>query len=212
MSQKFRVKWLSMTRAGLFLGACVLAFGCGGDPEGRVLRADAEFDPDTTANVFQPLNESNRAVAQTFVVEEASGLFEEFWIVLTDGESDDEGLVRITVRPLNGMGVPDPDESSSIIRPINVNTATLPAFGANEFTEFFVGDDPGREIVMGDEFGIVVEFISRTTNTDTDAVARLIGVSGNRFAEGTGSEDPDGTGFVNTTDDYFFRTFVLGDI
>lgn len=211
MSQNCRVNALSEARLGLLVIACALAFGCGGGgTEGAVLRADAEFDPDTSADVFHPINEENLLVAQTFVVEEVSGLFEEFWIVLTDGESDDDGLVRVTVRPLTGSGIPAPNESSSIITPIDVDTSTLPDFGQNEFTEFFVGDDPNREVAMGEEYAIVVEFISRATNTDTDPIARLVGLSGDPFAEGTGSEDDDDSGFINSTDDYFFRTFVLG--
>jgi hypothetical protein len=197
---------------GLLLLTIAISVGCDGSPEGRVLRADAEFDPDTAADVFHPIDEGNLLVAQTFVVNEASGLLEEFWIVLTDGESDDDGVIRVTIRPVNGLGVPDPDESSSIISPIDVNTQTLPAFGDDTFTEFFVGDEPGREVMMGDELAVVVEFISRATSTDTDPVARLLGVSGDPFADGTGSEDDDGTGFVNSTDDYFFRTFVLGNL
>lgn len=213
MSQESRLQWRLKVQRGLVAIACVLAMGCGGgDPEGKVLRADAEFDPATAADVFQPINEVNQLVAQTFVVEEESGLLEEFWIVLTNGESADDGIVRITVRPLTGSGVPEPNEFSSIIDPIDVDTATLPAFGADEFTEFFVGDEPGREVAMGEEFAIVVEFISRATATDTDPIARLSGVSGDPFAEGTGSEDDDGTGFVNSTVDYFFRTFVLSDL
>ena len=211
MSQEIQMKWSLATRIGLIVIACGLALGCG-DPEGRVLRADAEFDPALPANVFHPISESSLLVAQTFVVEEPEGMFEEFELVLTAGESADDGIVRVTVRPLDGSGVPDPTEASSIIVPFDVDTATLPAFGADEFTTFFVGDDPNREVIAGDELAIVVEFINRSTSTDVDPIARLAGVSGDVFVEGTGSEDADGTGFTNSTDDYFFRTFILTDI
>ncbi|MFK7897620.1 MAG: hypothetical protein AB8G23_17430 [Myxococcota bacterium] len=210
-----QIKWLPSlaTQLSLLILVGLLALGCGGSPEGRVLRADAEFDFDIAASVLRPLNEANLLVAQTFTIEEESGLFEEFWIVLIDGASDDDGTVRVTVRPLDAMDVPDSDESSSIITPIDVDTSTLPTFGEAEFAEFDVGDDiESRDVAMGEEYAIVVEFISRATSTDVDPIANLLGVSGNPFADGTGSEDDDDTGFVNSTDDYFFRTFVLGDL
>ncbi len=211
MSQKSRVQWLSLIQLSVlvFVIALTTLVGCGGDAACNVLRADAEFPFDVAATVLHPSNEDNLLVAQTFIVEKDMGLLEEFWIVLIDGVSDDAGLVRVTVRPLNGMGVPDPDEASSIITPIDVNTSTLPQFADADYIKFDVGEDPFREVVMGDEFGIVIEFIGRTTTNDTLPVASLLGVSGDPFAQGTGSEDNDDTGFVNSTDDYFFRTFVL---
>ncbi len=185
--------------------------GCGSNNQGDVLRVDAEFDPATPQDTTQPISEANPGVAQTFTVL-ADGKFEEFWIVVTQGESVDDGIIRITVRPLNAMGQPDADPSTSIIRAIDVDTSTLPAVLVDEFTEFDVGDDPGRQVLAGEEYAIVVDFVSRTTSTDTNAIARVLGqtsASGDLYLGGTGSTGESGVGFTNNTDDYFFRTFVL---
>lgn len=212
MYQKSRDQRLSLIPLSVLVFAIALTalVGCGGgDPEGNVLRADAEFPFDVAATVLHPIDEANLLVAQTFIVQRDTGLLEEFWLVLIDGVSDDAGVIEVTVRPLNGMGVPDPDASSSITVPITVNTLGLPDFSDADYIKFDVGEDPFREVVMGDEFGIVIEFISRATSNDALPIASLLGVSGDPFAAGTGSEDDDGMGFVNSTDDYFFRTFVL---
>ena len=89
---------------GSAIGILALSAGCGGGVEGQVLRADAQFDPPSAATAFRPINEANRAVAQTFTVEQ-DGLLEEFWVVVTDGESADAGTIRITVQPVDGVGV-----------------------------------------------------------------------------------------------------------
>jgi len=187
------------------------AGGCGDGNSGLILIVDAEFDPATASDTSQPVHEANLAVAQTFTVL-ADGKFEEFWIVVTDGESVDDGLIRITVRPLNGMGEPDADPGTSIIDAILVDTATLPGVLVETFTEFNVGDEPGRQILMGETYAIVVDFISRTTSTDVNAIARVLGqtnAGGDPYLDGTGSTGESGVGFTNNTDDYFFRTFVL---
>ena len=128
------------------------------------------------------------------------------------GESVDDGTIRITVRPLNGMGEPDEDPGTSIIEAIDVDTSTLPAALVDEFTEFFVGDDPGREVLAGETYAIVVDFVSRATSTDVDPIARVMGEDdalGDPYADGTGSMGESLVGFTNNTDDYYFRTFVL---
>ncbi|HIF94191.1 MAG: hypothetical protein ABGX04_13445 [Myxococcales bacterium] len=198
-----------------------LLTGCGdGSPEGPILFVDAEFDPMTgdgssgrlePADTFKPINEANPAVAQTFTVL-STGKFEEFQIVVTDGESVDDGFIRITVRPLNAMGEPNDDPSTSIIRAIDVDTTTLPATLVETFTTFDVGMDPGRQVVLGETYAIVVEFVSRTTMTDVNPIARVLGLSESAlepFDGGTGSTGENFVGFTNNTDDYFFRTFVL---
>lgn len=185
-----------------------LGLACSGSADGLVLIVDAEFDPATPYDTSQPINEANPAVAQTFTVL-ATGKLEEFWIIVTDGESVDDGTIRITVRPLNMMGEPDDDPNTSIIDPIDVDTSTLPAVLIEQFTEFFVGDEPGREVVAGGQYAIVVEFVSRASTTDTLAIARVLGVAGDPYADGTGSTGQSGVGFTNNTDDYIFRTFVL---
>ena len=181
--------------------------GCGSD-DTFVLIVDAEFDPATFSDTSQPIHEANLAVAQTFTVL-GDGRFEEFWIVVTDGESVDDGTIRITVRPLNGMGEPDPDPGTSIINPIDIDTATLPPTLVETFTEFNVKDDPDRQVLMGETYAIVVDFISRATSTDVNAIARVLGQMGDPYPDGTGSTGESGVGFTNNTDDYFFRTFVL---
>jgi hypothetical protein len=195
-----------------FLLSALLLSGCGeGSTSGLILFVDAEFDPLTVSHTSQPIHEANLAVAQTFTVL-STGKFEEFRIVVTAGESADDGFIRITVRPLNGMGEPDDDPMSSIISPIDVDTTTLPGVLVETFTTFDVGMDFGREVVVGETYAIVIEFVSRTTTTDVNAIARVLGqtdVSGDPYVDGTGSTGENLVGFTNNTDDYFFRTFVL---
>ena len=182
-----------------------------GTSTSKVLRVDAEFDPAASQDTTQPIRETNPAVAQTFTVL-ANGRFEEFWLVITDGESVDDGTIRITVRPLNAMGEPNADPRSSIIRAIDVDTSTLPGVLIDEFTEFSVRNDPGRDVRAGEEYAIVVDFVSRSTTTDTEAIARVLGLSdasGDSYPDGAGSTGESGVGFTNNTDDYFFRTFLL---
>lgn len=187
----------------LVLGA--LAWGCSGSGTGDVLYVDAEFDPATPSDTSIGISEANLGVAQTFTVL-ASGKFEQFWFVITDGESPDDGVIQVTVRPVVA-GVPNANPASSIITAININTATLPATLVEQFTMFDVGNDPGREVMMGEEYAIVVEFVSRA-GVDTTPIARVLGQVGDPYAGGTGAVDA-GTGYVANTDDYLFRTFSL---
>lgn len=196
---------------GSAIGVLALAAGCGGAAEEQVLRADAQFDPPSAATSFRPVNEANRAVAQTFTVEQ-DGVLDEFWVVVTDGESADAGTIRITVQPVDGVGVIDHDLVDSIIDPIVVDTSTLPALLIEEFTEFNLGGLPGRDVLVGERYAIVVEFVSRATNADANAIARVLGqlpAPGDPFAGGTGATGQLDVGFTNNTEDYFFRTFVL---
>lgn len=179
--------------------------GCGGGGEGAVLFVDAEFDPASASDHFIGLSEANIGVAQTFTVL-ADGKFEQFSIVVTDGVSLDTGVIRLTVRPLVGA-VPDPSESSSIMIPIDVDTSTLPLTLDETFTIFDVGDDPGREVLEGQTYAIVVEFMRRS-GIDTAPVARVYGQTGDPLPGETGAVDP-GSGYVVNTNDYFFRTFSL---
>lgn len=182
------------------------AVGCG-DPEGSVLEVDAEFNPETAASVFRPINEANRAVAQIFSVG-LDGRLEEFWLVITDGNSNDAGTVRITVQPVLVGDVIDDDPNNSLIDPIIVDTATLPV-AVEHFTEFDIGDEPGRDVRDGEKYALVVEFVSRATNNDTAPIALVLGQTGDPFANGTGATGQLGVGFTNNTEDYFFRTFIL---
>jgi len=196
-------------RRGWAIGLLALSAGCGeAGGSGAVLRTDAEFNPPSAATAFRPVHEANRAVAQTFTVEQ-DGRLEEFWVVVTDGESADAGTIRITVQPVDGMGVIDDDVASSIIDPITVNTASLPAVLVEEFTEFDIGDDPGRDVLAGERYAIVVEFVSRATSNDVNPIARVLGQLGGTYADGTGATGQLNVGFTNNTEDYFFRTFVL---
>jgi hypothetical protein len=197
---------------GLAVAGLALIAGCGGgETEGAVLRADAEFDPPAAATAFRPIGEANPAVAQTFTVEQ-DGRLEEFWLVVTDGESADAGTIRVTVQPVDGGGVIDDDVADSLIDPILINTSSLPAILVDDFTEFDIGDEPGRDVLAGERYAIVVEFVSRAGDTDDAAIARVLGLlpaPGDPYAGGTGATGELGVGFTNNTEDYFFRTFVL---
>lgn len=190
----------------LIAGLLAFGLGCGEAGEGGILMVDAEFDPVMASDHNLGINEARPGVAQSFTVL-ADGKFEQFWIVLTDGESVDTGTVRVTVRPVVG-GLPDPSPAASIIDPIDVATSTLPSVLVEEFTAFDVGNDPGREVMTGEVYAIVVEFVSRDTSTDTLPIARILGIATNPYADGTGAED-NTAGYVANTNDYLFRTFVL---
>jgi hypothetical protein len=199
---------IGMTRMLAALLIAIATAGCGGNDDQMVLFVDAEFDPDTISDISQPIHEANPGVAQSFTVLE-DGKFEEFWLVVTQGESLDSGTIRITVRPLNGAGEPDPDPGTSIIIPFDVDTATLPPTLVDEFTEFNLGGEPDRNVLMDETYAIVVDFVSRATSTDVNPIARVLGQIGDPYPDGTGSTGESGVGFTNNTDDYFFRTFLL---
>lgn len=188
-----------------------LALGCGGENEGGVVRVDAEFDPTDIADAFAPIHEANISVAQSFTVL-ADGKLERFSVVLTDGASVDSGTIRVTVRPVDASGDPDPDLASSIIDPFLVETDTLPASLVEIFTDFPIGDEPGRDVRVGEQYAVVVDFVSRNTNTDVFPIAIMLGLTdgmGDPYAEGSGFDGETGVAFTANTDDYFFRTFVL---
>ncbi len=193
--------------------ALSLLSGCGGGgAEGAVLFVDAEFDPAAVSNLSSPIGETTTSAAQIFDVIQA-GKLEEFWIVLTNAESADEGTVQVTIRPLDGRGRPNPSSATSIITPIDVDTATLAAYPIETFVEFDVGDDPGRVVDPGNQFAIVVEFVSRVPAgalSDGLPIARLLGRDDNGDPIGLASTSPDGVTWTNNaTDDYIYRTFVL---
>ena len=193
--------------------ALSLLSGCGGGgAEGAVLFVDAEFDPAAVSNLSSPIGETTTSAAQIFEVIQA-GKLEEFWIVLTNAESADEGTVQVTIRPLDGGGRPNPSSATSIITPIDVDTATLAPFPIETFVEFDVGDDPGRVVAPGDQLAIVVEFVSRVPAgalSDGLPIARLLGRDDNGDPIGLASTSPDGLTWTNNaTDDYIYRTFVL---
>lgn len=196
-----------ISRVGWVAIALATWVACGSGPEGAVKRADAEFNPASAANAFLPVHEANPAVAQTFTVG-LDGRLEEFQLVITDGESADDGVVRITVQPAPG-GVIDPDPNASLIDPILVNTTSLPAVLVEEFTTFDIGDEPGRDVLVGDQLALVVEFVSRSTNVDNAPIVRVLGQLNGTYAGGNGATGELGVAFTNNTDDYFFRTFVL---
>ena len=194
--------------------ALSLLSGCGGGgAEGAVLVVDAEFDPAAVSNLSSPIGETTTSAAQIFDVIQA-GKLEEFWIVLTNAESADEGTVQVTIRPLDGGGRPNPSSATSIIAPIDVDTTTLAAFPIETFVEFDVGDDPGRVVDPGNQFAIVVEFVNRVPPagavSDGLPIARLLGRDDNGDPIGMGSTSPDGVTWTNNApDDYIYRTFVL---
>jgi len=207
----FASKGMGWIGALLFLVG--IGLGCNSSSNGKVLRVDAEFDPETPSDTSLPVQEANPGVGQSFTVL-ADGKLDEFWIVVTQGESLDDGIIRITVRPLNLAGEPDADPDTSIIREIDVDTSLLPDVLVDEFSIFDVGDEPGRDVLAGEQYAIVVDFISRSTTNDANAIARVLGQTdafGDPYPDGTGSTGESGVGFTNNTNDYFFRTFVYQD-
>lgn len=202
--RQWRGAWFTMVAAGFLAG-------CGGQAEGDARVADATFNPPSAATAFRAIDEGNPAVAQTFTVGQ-DGQLEEFSFVITDGESADDGTVQVTVQPVSAGGVIDDDPNNSLIDPILVDTATLPAILVEEFTDFDIGMEPGREVVAGERYAIVVEFVDRNTDDDTDAIARVLGqlpTPADPYADGTGATGQLDVGFTNNTEDYFFETVVL---
>jgi hypothetical protein len=199
--------WGRFWRGGALVIGAMSCLACGSGPRGKIKVADAEFNPATAADIYKPLSELSPAVAQTFVVGQ-DGLLEEFQLVLTDGNSADDGTIRVLVQPAPG-GVIDDNPNASLITPIVVDTSTLPLMGEESLTIFDISDRPGRDVVAGDELALVVEFVGRTTSTDTNPIARVVGQSGDPYPDGTGATGELNVGFTNNTDDYFFRTFLL---
>ena len=203
-TRKRAVKWLWPLLLAVGLG-------CGdGSGSGLTLTADAAYDPDLPSNAFARVSETDQAVAQTFMIL-ADGKFEQIDVVVTQGSSADSGIIRIDIRPTDAMGVPELSASTAIAS-LEVDTATLPPSLVDEFTTFDFGDQPGRQVLAGEEFAVVVEFISRAGNADALEIASVLGISGS-----TGDPYPDGTGFTGASDiaftanqdDYFFRAFSL---
>jgi hypothetical protein len=192
---------------------CLVAIGagCGSSGDRQIVRVDAEYDPATISDTSWPIAEATPGVAQSYTVL-ADGRLDEFWFVITQGESLDDGIIRITVRPTDLMGVPDPDPNSSIIDPIDVDTTLLPPVLVDEFSVFDVSSESGRNVLAGEMYAIVVDFVNRSSNNDANAIARVLGQTnalGDPYLEGTGSTGESGVGFTANTNDYFFRTFVL---
>lgn len=199
--------WFAGAMAGLLADLLV---GCGGSAEGPELVSDAAFNPPSAATAFRAVDEGNPAVAQTFTVGQ-DGRLEQFSFVLTDGESADDGTVQVTIQPVSAGGVIDDDPNNSLIDPILVDTATLPEILVEEFTDFDIGMEPGRDVLAGERYAIVVEFVSRDTDDDTDAIARVLGqlpAPGDPYAGGTGATGELEVGFTNNTEDYFFETVI----
>lgn len=200
----------SRIAAGLMALTLAVGVGCGGSGSGLTLFVDAEYDPAAASNTNPGIHEASLSVAQTFTVLQ-DGKFEEFEIVLTQGSSVDDGVVRIDVRPVLPTGEPEPDDTNSLFTPIDIDTVDLPATLMDEYTLFDVGDEPNREVLAGEEYAIVVTFVSRTGVDTNQPIAYLLGRLGDEYADGSGSLDPDGLGFTNDMADYFFRTFVLAE-
>ena len=205
-------RWGSV-RSGVALAGLVLALGCSGDQSGLSLLVGAQYDPTAVSNLSTGIEETNTSVAQIFTVI-ADGKLEQFQLALTNAESDDDGTVRITIRPLDA-GLPNADAGTSIIRPIDLDVSTLPNHPIETFTVFDVGDDPGRQVTAGQQYAIVVEFVSRAVTgaaSDGLPIARILGREDDGYADGTASTSADGTTWMNVaTDDYFFRIFSLRD-
>lgn len=209
------VKGFANRRAGWILVLfCLIttSVGCDfGNGSRSIVRVDAEYDPETISDASSPISELTPGVAQSYTVL-ADGRLDQFWFVITRGESLDDGVIRVTVRPTDAMGIPDSDPNSSIINPIDVDTAVLPPVLVDEFSIFDVGSEPGRYVLAGETYAIVVDFVSRSTNNDTAAIARVLGLTWaavDPYPEGTGSTGESGVGFAALPNNYFFRTFVL---
>ena len=172
------------------------------------LRVDAEYDPDLASDASASIHEAALSVAQTFTVLR-NGEFSEFDFVITQGAGGSAGMLRIDVRPVLVTGEPEPDDMNSIINPIEIDTTDLPDTLVDEFTNFELAEDPDREVFAGEQYAIVVTFLSRTAGNINEPIALVLGRAGNEYMDGSSSLDPDGMGFTNNLADYFFRTYVL---
>jgi hypothetical protein len=172
------------------------------------VRLDAEYNPDLPSDASASVHEAALSVAQTYTVL-SDGEFSEFDFVITQGAAGSEGMVRVDVRPVLATGEPEPDDMNSIIDPIDVDTLDLPPTLVDEFTTFDLARDSDRQVLAGEQYAIVVTFLSRTAGNVNDPIALVLGRAGDEYLDGSGSLDPDGMGFTNNLVDYFFRTYVL---
>jgi hypothetical protein len=169
---------------------------------------DAEYDPDLASDASASIHEAALSVAQTFTVLR-NGEFSEFDFVITQGAAGSAGMLRVDVRPVLVTGEPEPDDMNSIITPVDVDTMGLPDTLVDEFTNFEFDRDPDREVFAGEQYAIVVTFLSRSAGNIDDPIALVLGRAGDEYMDGSASLDPDGMGFTNSFGDYFFRTYIL---
>ncbi len=203
-----RIQRVLMAMGLLVLAQALTGMSCSDGGDGKVLYADAEYDPDASSDTSVSIHEGSLSVAQTFTLL-GDGKFERFQLVVTQGAAGSSGTIRVDVRPLLGTGEPETTDANSIIDPIDVDTTTLPGTLVDDFTVFDVGDQPDRQVLAGQQYAIVVTFLSRAAGNLNDPIAIVLGRTGDEYADGSGSTDPDGMGFTNNAFDYFFRTFVL---
>ena len=182
--------------------------GCNTSSEGLVLFADAEYDPMAVSDSNPPIQENQLEVAQTFTVLQ-TGKFDSFQMVVTQGTPGGAGIIQVDVRPLLMTGEPENTDVNSIIEPLMIDTTTLPQVTIEDYTVFDVSDQPFRDVEAGDEYAIVISFVSRSAGNVNEPIAIVYGRTGDEYPDGSGSLNPDGMGFTNNTSDYFFRTFSL---
>jgi hypothetical protein len=193
---------------GLVLVLMWAGIGCNTDSRSLVLYVDAEYNPAETNDTTPQIHEAALSVAQTFTVLE-DGKFDSFQLVLSQGTAGGSGIIRVDVRPVLPTGEPETTDRNSIITPVDVDTATLPPITIEEYTVFDDTDAKSRQVLAGQQYAIVVSFLSRTAGIVNEPIALVYGRTGDEYPDGSGSIDPDGMGFTNNTSDYFFRTFSL---
>jgi len=205
-SDAFQVlRWLWVL-ALLCLAVVTSGSSCGSSPDKSKVVEDAIYDPAVASDAFDGTSEASPAAAQTFTVLN-DGRLEQFEIVLTQGSSADSGMVSVDIRPTDGLGAPDMDPSTALVS-FDVDTSTLPPTLREEFTLFQFGGATDIDVLAGEEYAIVVEFVSRATSTDTAPIALLLGVAGDGYMDGDGYTGESNVGFMDSAKDYFFATYV----
>jgi hypothetical protein len=189
-----------------------LAIACGGGGGYYWNVNTPSFDPDQDPDAFFDVSETMQAVAQTFPVTWEDCILDEISLVVTQGPSQDTGVLRIDVRPTDDTGAPNPS-SSSILSSREIDTAKLPAPLVDEFTTFnFDRKNDGPDVKKDRLYAVVVEFVSRSGSTDSLPIATVLGASGeieDPYPEGEAFVGASDIAFSATLDDLFFEARLL---
>jgi hypothetical protein len=193
----------------------LLAAACGDGSFGsyKVLNTRrVEFNPDQEADVFTEIGETSQAVAQTFQVLWEDCVVNKVKLAVTQGESQDTGLVSVDIRPTDEMRAPDAS-SSSVLSSLQIDTSELPAAFVDEFTTFDFSKSASELSVAFEQFyAVVVEFVSRDGSLDSLPIAAVLGADGaaeDPYPQGEGFTGASDIAFSPTLDDYFFEIRLL---
>ena len=197
----------SSSRSKVIVVSLLIAIACGGGGSWYWDVNTPSFDPDQDADAFFDVSETSQAVAQTFPVSWNDCYLDKISLVVTQGPSQDEGVLRVDVRPTDDTGAPDPS-SASILSSREIDTAKLPGPLVDEFTTFNFEKHDGPDVEKDRLYAVVVEFVSRSGSMDSLPIATVLGASGeieDPYPEGAAFVGASDIAFSVTLDDLFFE-------